>query len=84
MTELNKAIMHIVAACGMTDAALTKRTGISQQSIGKYRSGEVRPTLERAISLLTIAYKTKANHKDIPEDVKYKSIGDMLFGEERQ
>lgn len=84
MTELNKAIMHIVAACGMTDAKLSRRTGIPEASIGKYRHGETRPSFERAVFLLTIAYKTKAGHKDIPEDVKYKSIGDVLFGEEGQ
>ena len=83
MTELNKAIMHIVAACGMTDAKLSRRTGIPEASIGKYRHGETRPSFERAVFLLTIAYKTK-RAKDIPEQVKYKSIGDVLFGEERQ
>ncbi len=79
MTELNKAIMHIIAACGMTDAALSKRTGIPEVSIGKYRHGENRPSFERAVFLLTIAYKAKP--KDIPEQAKYKSIGDMLYGE---
>ncbi len=79
MTELNKAIIHIIAACGMTDAALSKRTGIPEASLCKYRRGEARPSFERAVFLLTAAYK--ARPKEIPERAKYKSMGDMLFGE---
>lgn len=82
MTELNKAIMHIITACGMTDAALSKRTGIPEVSLGKYRHGETRPSFERAVLLLSAAYK--ARPQNIPERAKYKSIGDMLYGEEGQ
>lgn len=82
MTELNKAIAHLISACGMKDEELSRRTGIPAVSIGRYRRGEGEPSIERAVILLSTAYKAKPRTKDIPERAKYKSIGDMLYRED--
>lgn len=82
MTELNKAIRHLILACGMTDAALSCRTGIPTISIRRYRRGEGKPSLERAISILAVAYQARPHKQELPESAKYLSIGDVLHRED--